>query len=84
VKAAVYRRYGPPDVIRIENVPTPDPGPNELLVRVRAASVSAGAARLRSARVLPLRQGTLADPGDLCAVPAPERVRGAPLTPPDG
>ena len=53
MKAAVYRRYGPPDVIRIEDVPTPDPGPNELLVRVRAASVSAGDARLRSARVPP-------------------------------
>jgi NADPH:quinone reductase-like Zn-dependent oxidoreductase len=53
LKAAVYRRYGAPDVIRIEDVPTPDPGPNELLVRVRAASVSAGDARLRSARVPP-------------------------------
>ena len=53
LKAAVYRRYGPPDVIRIEDVPTPDPGRNELLVRVRAASVSAGDARLRSARVPP-------------------------------
>ena len=53
LKAAVYRRYGPPDVIRIEDVPTPDPEPHELLVRVRAASVSAGDARLRSARVPP-------------------------------
>ena len=53
MKAAVYHRYGPPDVIRIDDVPTPDPGPNELLVRVRAASVSAGDARLRSARVPP-------------------------------
>jgi NADPH:quinone reductase-like Zn-dependent oxidoreductase len=53
LKAAVYHRYGPPDVIRIDDVPTPDPSPNELLVRVRAASVSAGDARLRSARVPP-------------------------------
>ncbi len=51
MKAAVYHRYGPPEVIRIEDVPTPDPQPNELLVRVRAATVSAGDARLRSARV---------------------------------
>lgn len=51
MKAAVYHRYGPPDVIRIEDVPTPDPKPNELLVRVRAATVSAGDARLRSGRV---------------------------------
>jgi NADPH:quinone reductase-like Zn-dependent oxidoreductase len=53
MKAAVYRRYGPPDVIRIEDVPRPDPKPTELLVRVRATTVSAGDARLRSARVPP-------------------------------
>jgi NADPH:quinone reductase-like Zn-dependent oxidoreductase len=53
MKAAVYRRYGPPDVLRIEEVPRPDPKSNELLVRVRATTVSAGDARLRSARVPP-------------------------------
>jgi len=51
MKAAVYRRYGPPDVVRVEEVPTPAPRTKELLVRVRAATVSAGDARLRSARV---------------------------------
>jgi len=53
MKAAVYRRYGPPDVVRIEEVPTPDPKPTELLVKVRATTVSAGDARLRSAHVPP-------------------------------
>jgi NADPH:quinone reductase-like Zn-dependent oxidoreductase len=53
MKAAVYRRYGPPDVVRIEDVPRPEPGANELLVRVRATTVSAGDSRLRSARVPP-------------------------------
>jgi len=53
MKAAVFRRYGPPDVVGIEEVPTPDPKANELLVRVRATTVSAGDARLRSARVPP-------------------------------
>jgi len=51
MKAAVYHRYGPPAVVRIEDVPTPVPTTNEVLVRVRAATVSAGDARLRSARV---------------------------------
>jgi NADPH:quinone reductase-like Zn-dependent oxidoreductase len=51
MKAAVYRRYGPPDVVRIEDLPRPDPKANELLVKVRATTVSAGDARLRSARV---------------------------------
>jgi NADPH:quinone reductase-like Zn-dependent oxidoreductase len=53
MKAAVYHRYGPPEVVRIEDVPTPSPTPDELLVRVRATTVSAGDARLRSARVPP-------------------------------
>ena len=51
MRAAVYHRYGPPAVVRIEDVPTPVPTTNEVLVRVRAATVSAGDARLRSARV---------------------------------
>jgi NADPH:quinone reductase-like Zn-dependent oxidoreductase len=51
MKAAVVRRYGPPDVVRIEDVPRPDPKSNEVLVNVRATTVSAGDARLRSARV---------------------------------
>jgi NADPH:quinone reductase-like Zn-dependent oxidoreductase len=53
MKAAVYRRYGPPEVVRIEEVLTPIPKTTELLVRVRATTVSAGDARLRSARVPP-------------------------------
>jgi NADPH:quinone reductase-like Zn-dependent oxidoreductase len=53
MKAAVYHRYGPPDVVHIEEVPRPKPKANELLVRVRATTVSAGDSRLRSARVPP-------------------------------
>jgi NADPH:quinone reductase-like Zn-dependent oxidoreductase len=40
MKAAVYRRYGPPDVIQIEDVETPVPKDDEVLIRVRAASVN--------------------------------------------
>jgi len=51
MKAAIYRRYGPPDVIQIVDVPTPEITSTDMLVKVRAATVSAGDARLRSARV---------------------------------
>src|SRR5215472_7539712 len=40
MKAAVYGRYGPPDVIQILDVETPVPKDNEVLIRVRAASVN--------------------------------------------
>ena len=40
MKAAIYREYGPPDVVRIEDVPVPEPGPGEVRIRVRAASLN--------------------------------------------
>jgi len=51
VKAAVYHRYGPPDVVAIEEVPKPVPARDEVLVKVRATTVSSGDWRLRSATV---------------------------------
>src|SRR5580692_6160433 len=40
MKAATIARYGSPGVIEVRDVPTPVPGPNELLVRVHAATVN--------------------------------------------
>ncbi len=48
MKAAVYREFGPPDVVKIEEVPTPAPKDNEILIRVHAASVSIADHRLRA------------------------------------
>jgi NADPH:quinone reductase-like Zn-dependent oxidoreductase len=41
MKAAVYDRYGPPEVLRIADIPTPAPRDDEVLVRVHAAVVGA-------------------------------------------
>ncbi len=51
MKAAVFHRYGPPDVVTIAEVPKPEPKAKEVLVRVKATTVSAGDARLRAANV---------------------------------
>jgi NADPH:quinone reductase-like Zn-dependent oxidoreductase len=39
MRAAVIHQFGPPEVLRIEDVPEPRPGPQEVLVRVRAVRV---------------------------------------------
>jgi NADPH:quinone reductase-like Zn-dependent oxidoreductase len=39
MRAAVCRRYGPPDAVTVTDVPRPEPGDDEILVRVRAATV---------------------------------------------
>ena len=40
MKAAVYARYGPPDVVQIADIEKPVPKDNEVLIKVRAASVN--------------------------------------------
>lgn len=40
MRAVVYDRYGAPDVLRIEEVPTPTPGPGQVLVEVVATSLN--------------------------------------------
>ncbi|HHB80322.1 MAG TPA: NAD(P)-dependent alcohol dehydrogenase, partial [Aliiroseovarius sp.] len=51
MKAATYTKYGGPDVVSISDLPVPKPGPNEVLIRVHASTVSAGDWRMRSLEV---------------------------------
>jgi NADPH:quinone reductase-like Zn-dependent oxidoreductase len=46
--AATCRRYGAPDVVKIEEVALPDPKAGEVLVRVRASTVTSGDVRMRA------------------------------------
>jgi NADPH:quinone reductase-like Zn-dependent oxidoreductase len=46
------KRYGPPEVVEVREVPTPTPADNEVLVRVRASSVCYGDRMLRSGPLL--------------------------------
>jgi NADPH:quinone reductase-like Zn-dependent oxidoreductase len=40
MRAVVYDRYGPPDVLRLERVPLPTPGPAQVLIEVVATSIN--------------------------------------------
>ncbi len=61
MRAITYRRYGPPEVLQVEDVPDPRPKDDEVLVRVRAAEATKADCELRAFRFavnwfwLPLR-----------------------------
>ena len=51
MRVARYTAYGGPETVVIEDAPIPTPKPGEVLVRVQAAPVTAGDARMRSGKV---------------------------------
>ena len=40
MRAVVYDRYGPPELLRVEDVPVPSPSPKQVLLRVVATSIN--------------------------------------------
>jgi NADPH:quinone reductase-like Zn-dependent oxidoreductase len=53
MRAAIYDTYGAPDVVHLGEMPKPVPQENEVLVRIRATTVSSGDWRARSLELPP-------------------------------
>ena len=62
MKAVIQDRYGPPESLRLAEVPTPDPGPDQARIRIRAVSINGSDRENLAGRPLYTRMAGLRKP----------------------
>lgn len=55
MKAAIYNKYGPPEVVHVADIPKPQPKPDQVLVKVHASTVNRTDCGFRSAEYFIVR-----------------------------
>jgi NADPH:quinone reductase-like Zn-dependent oxidoreductase len=51
MKAVRFDEYGGADVLKVVDVPKPEPGPGQVLVQVKAAGINPGEAKIRDGQL---------------------------------
>lgn len=64
MKAFIHNRYGAPDLLRLADLPTPEPAPDQVRVRIHAVSINGSDRENLAGRPLYARIGGLLRPGN--------------------
>lgn len=62
MRAVVYQEYGPPEVLRLQEVAKPSPKENEILIKIRAVSLNFGDILARKMNTVTPRSFTMPGP----------------------